>query len=614
MSVLEHQVARARHRLIANILLDRTALAVLIATGLWVLVFLVERSLVLHIPIWPGVWAALLLAAIIAAIGTWYRRVSPLQAAAAVDQAAGLKERLSTALALSRSTTSDPFAHLAVIDAEKKAAAIHVPSHVRYRAPALWPWTMAAVVAAVILGFTMPELNLLARGRDKDRPQRAEALAEQKAINQELDVRLSKIKELAENNPALKELAGDLTPLDMPDQPTATPEDVRRDAAQKIDNVADKLASQKDDPKLEAMRDTQRLLSRLDPQAGQDPGAQLSQSLAQGDFQGARKALEEMKKQLEEAAKTGDAATQQKLEQMQQQLQRMADQLAQLDDATYLRKELEKKAGLSEQDAQKLLDQLSKMDPKQAAKELQRQLGNKGMQQEQIKELVKKFEQKQQAQKTCQNMGKCLAQAAQAMQQSNQPGGGSGSSEAAAAALADAVGQLSQMEMSEQTLSELEAQISDLRNMRDSVCKGNYGNCKNPGRCQGQCQGQCRIGAQGPNYGRGIGSTVPKERVAHALDPTKINALDPSKVKSRMQGGTIIGQMLVDGPQMRGQATAEVRDAVNSAQRDAQDAIDHDEVPRQYQSAVQEYFLRLAGLINRGGAPPGTQPAQPATP
>jgi len=604
MSVIQQKVNRARQRLMADVILDRAAFALLIATGLWVLVFLVERAFVLHIPIWTSAWLALTLAAPITAIATYYRRVSPLQAAAVVDQAAGLKERLSTAVALGPSASNDPFARLALVDAEKKAAIVHVPAHVRLRAPALWPWTTAAVVAAVILAFTMPELNLLAGAKDKENEEQlSQTMAEKQAIRQDFEVRLNKFKEMAEANPALKDLATDLEPLQMPDQPTATPEDVRREAAQKIDNVTDRLAARQNDPKLESLRETQRLLSRLDPQAGQDPGAQLSQSLAQGDFEGARKSLEQMKKKLEDAARTGDAAARQQLKQMQQQLERLADQLAKLDDATYLRKELEKKAGLSEADAQKLLDQLSKMDPKEAAKELQRQLGDKGMSQQQIQELVRKFQQKQQAQQSCQNMGQCLAQAAQAVQQAAQSGGGGGSgAEAASAALADAVGQLSDLELSQQLLNELEAQISDLRSMRQSVCNGSYGRCG--ANCGPNAGGD--IGRQSPNYGLGIGDTVGKQRTAHALEPTK--------VKSRMQGGTIIGQMLVDGPQMRGQATAEAREAVNAAQRDAQDAIDRDEVPRQYHGAVQQYFLRLAGLMNRDLPPAATQPSQPENP
>jgi hypothetical protein len=83
--------------------------------------------------------------------------------------------------------------------------------------------------------------------------------------------------------------------------------------------------------------------------------------------------------------------------------------------------------------------------------------------------------------------------------------------------------------------------------------------------------------------------------------------MEPTRVKSRMQGGTIIGQMLVNGPQMRGEATTEAVEAVTAAQRDAQDAVERDEVPRQYHAAVQRYFERLAGLS------PSAEP-QPAEP
>ncbi|HPC22547.1 MAG: hypothetical protein KBH81_10205 [Phycisphaerae bacterium] len=594
MSVIQEKVKRARQRLMANVIFDQAALAILIATGLWVLVFLVERAFVLHIPVWTSAWLAVALAAPITAIATYYRRVSRLQAAAVVDQAAGLKERLSTAVALGPAASNDPFAHLALADAEKKAAAVHVPVHVRLRAPALWPWTTAAVIAAVILAFTMPELNLLAGAKDKENEEQlSQAMAEQQAIRQELEVHLNKFKEMAENNPALKDIAADLEPLQMAEQPAGTPEDVRREAAQKIDNVTDRLAARQNDPALESLRETQRLLSRLEPQARQDPGAQLSQSLARSDFAGARKALEELKRRLEEVARTGQADAQM-LAQMQQQLQSLGEQLAQLGDDSYLQKELEKKAGLSEAEAQKLLDQLSKMDLKEAAKELERQLSKKGLSQQQIRDLVKKFQQKQQARKRCQNMGRCLARASAALQQACRGGGNcSGGACAACAALGDAACQLSELEMSEQLLNELEAQIAGLRKVRESVCSGGGG-------------AGCNIGNQGSRYGLGPAGMAAREHRQYPLDSTKAS--------SSIQKGTLVGQMLVDGQQMLGQATAEAREAVNSAQRDAQDAIDRDEVPRQYHGAVQQYFLRLAGLINRDRPPAATQRSQPENP
>ena len=56
------------------------------------------------------------------------------------------------------------------------------------------------------------------------------------------------------------------------------------------------------------------------------------------------------------------------------------------------------------------------------------------------------------------------------------------------------------------------------------------------------------------------------------------------------------------------QATIEQRDAINAAQRDAQDAVDQNLVPRQYHAAVQRYFERLAGLL--GPSAPQTPAAE----
>ena len=267
---------------------------------------------------------------------------------------------------------------------------------------------------------------------------------------------------------------------------------------------------------------------------------------------------------------------------MQKQLVRLADQLSKLSDTVKLQKELENKAGLSAEDAKKLLDQLKNMDPQQLQKELQKRLGDKGVSQKQIQELAKKMQQQQKAQKSCQNLSKALSKAAQACQKCQSPGSsGSGASQASNA-LSDAASQLSELEMSEQLLNELEAQISDFEDMRDSVCKG--GMC--PG---GQCGRPGRLGLQGPNAGLGLGERVGKERVAYSRKPTK--------VKSRFQSGTVIGRMLVEGPQVRGEATADEYAAAQSEVRDALDNVEREDVPRQYHKSLRAYFERLAGLM-----------------
>jgi len=587
MSTVERQVGQARRRLTQNVLMERACLGVLVAAGLWALTTLVARTLALDVPVWHGAWAAALLAALIALIATAVARPTALQAAIALDSAAGLKERLSTALVLGGQP--DPFVRAAVQDAEQTAGRIHVPAHIRHRAPSLWPWSAAATLAAVILVCFMPTLHLFGADRGaKEGVPRAAVEAEQKVIKTELDDRLNKIKELTRDNPNLKDLVKDIKPLDMPQEPGVTPEDVRREAVKTIDEVCNKLRRELDATERNPLDNAKNALDRLNEQPGSAANDKLSQALAGGDLKGAQAALKDMLAQINDAAKNADdPAAKAKLEEMQAQLARLADQLSKLSDSTQIQKELQNKAGLSEEEARKLAEELSKMDPKQLEKELQKRLGDKGMSKKQAEEVAKKIQQKaqqqQQAKQQCQNLSKQLAKAAKGCQQCNNPGSGQAQAGAsqAANALSDAMGQLSEMEMTEQLANELQAQISDLQNLRDSVCQGDMSN--QPGKRSDQ------VGSQGPQYGLGSGSRIGKEAT-----PFK---LDPSKAKSRYDSAQITGTMFIDGPQVRGQATADELNAAEAEIHDAQDAVERNEIPRQYQKALREYFERLAGLV-----------------
>ncbi len=581
--MLDKQVSHARRRLTDNVFLHRLSVGVLVAGALWTLLILVVRLFALPVPLGHGAWAAPAVAVLFGLVGTVLSRPNALHAAVALDAAAGLKERLSTAWLVRGQ--ADPFARATVDDAEKAAGRVHVPAHIRHRVPSLWPWSAAAVLVALLLFWLMPAVNLLARGdEDANVVPRAVVEAEQQTIKAEFDDKLNQLKELAKDNPDLKGLTEDLQPLEMPDSPGVTPEDIRREAVKRIDAVGDKLKRELAATAANPLNEMKRMLSKLQPQGGDKATAELSQALASGDFEGAKQALQKITEQVQDAARSAtDAETQRKLAELQEQLTRLADQVAKLNDTVQLQKELASKAGLSEEQARQLLEQLAKCDPKQLEKELQKQLGDKGLSQQQIQQLAQKIQQNQQARQAGQKLAQSLAKAAQAAQQCNSPGGADAGASSAANALANAAGQLSELEMSEQLAGELEAQLSDLENLRDDVCQGNCQGDR-PGRRRGN-----RLGAQGPQAGLGIGSRIGKEKAAYQADPTK--------AKTRFQGGTITGQMLIDGPQVRGAASAEALTAAAAQVRDALDAIEREEVPRQYRKLLQEYFERLAGLV-----------------
>ncbi|RMF71343.1 MAG: hypothetical protein D6744_18060, partial [Planctomycetota bacterium] len=282
-----------------------------------------------------------------------------------------------------------------------------------------------------------------------------------------------------------------------------------------------------------------------------------------------------------------------------------AEQLEKLASTQKMEKELENKLGLDEETARKLLEQIAKMDPKDIEKALQKAMAQKQnlteKQKQELKELAEKLMKQKAARQQLKQMAQAMQKAANACQQTQQGGDGKQSAQATAAgALADAIDQISQLEMTQQMMNELEATLADLRDLKNSTCQG------------GQWQGgkppdQQKIGGQGQRAGLGWGANIGKQAAAHQYES--------QRVKSQLSQGQIIGQMLIDGPQVRGEATAEVRDAIRSAVRDATDAIEREEVPRQYEKVLRNYFMSLAGLADEsaasGGAAKENKPGAP---
>lgn len=593
MLTILRQVSLARRRLLTNLLLDRLAWGLLIAAGAWALTTLVVRLFALGLPLWTAGGIATLVALLIGAAAAWLARPSALHAAVALDQAAGLKERLSTAILVQRD--GDPFARAAIADAEHSAGRVHVPSHIRYNSPRVWPLSVATLISAALLAQFMPQMNLFARESQADLTQlRQQALAEHQAIKTQFDEKLGKIKELVKGDPKFAEALKEIEPLELPDAPGVTPDDVRRTASERIDDARQTLEERLAEKEQAGTKDAKRMFQKLNEPGEQTSNDPLTKSLASGDFEGAKESLKQLADKVEDLAQKADTPeAKEQLARMEQQVKRLADQMAKLSDNERIQKELENKAGMSAEDAKKLLDQIKNMDPKQLQKELQKALADKGMSQQQMQQMMQKIQQQQQAQKQCQNMSQCMSKAAQAMQQCQQPGQAGQGSQDASNALSDAMSQLSQMEMSEQMMNEMEAALNDLNNMRDQVCQG--------GSCEGQGFGQRngsqdKIGNQGGKAGLGMGARIGKEKTAYATDPTK--------APTRYQGGSVIGRMLIEGPQVRGEASAEAFAAASAEVRQEQDAVEHEQAPRQYQKSLQTYFDRLAGLLHEQEAPP----------
>lgn len=582
MAMLQRKVGQARSRLVFNLFLEHAAWVIPIVAGAWAIFWTAERVFQFGAPFFVSVGVAAGAALLAAVAWTLFRGVRPLTAAVELDRAAGLKERLSTGLALRGS--GDEFARATVADAERVAAKVLVPPNIPVRVPRAWPLSTLLLVVAFCIGAFLPPLNLFASTVKETEEQRIAVERERQALNVALTAQVQKMQEFASKNADLKDLVKDAESIRIPESPGQTPEDIRREAVKQIDKLAEKIQQQKNADQEDVIKQLKRMLSQIDPQQSPTPNDKLAQSLAAGDFSGAKQALEEMKAALEKAAKSDDPEEKKAAAEVQKRIDAMAKQLAEAAKSQQIRKELENKAGLSEEQAKELVKQLSKMDAKQIQKELQKKLSEKGVSQEQIEKLAQKIANNQQAMKAAQKMADAMQKASQCMKEGQQGQQGqqgqknssqNGEAEAAQA-LAEAAEQLSEMEMSEQQLNDLEAKLSELDEMKSGICEGN---CPNPGK-DGDSQG-----AGKPVQGWGDRD---KQRMAHQMKN--------EKAKSKLSGGKIIGQMLVSGEQVKGEATAEIQEAVTAAVRDATDAVNRDEVPRQYERTLRNYFDRLAGL------------------
>jgi len=582
--------------LVLNLLLEYLAWGVLIGAGIWMLAVLLERMLLSGVPLKLVGAGAGAVALAVAGIGTYRRRVDRLRAAIVLDQAAQLRERLSTALTCRNDP--DPFARAAVRDAEQRAAGVHVSACVQYRAPRLWPWSLGTLVVAGALFWLMPQLDLFAGQQDDDQRQAA-VEQERAALQRALASRAEALRKRLRERPALAELESEIEKLTLPDEPTRTPEDVRREAVKRIESVADRLRQRLEADRFNALERLKRDLARLQTPRGDDAASRLAQALASGDMPAARQAMAELKKELEQAAAGGDTQAQQKLAQIQKQLDELARQLERLASQQQGLKDLQNKAGLSEKQARELLEKLKGLDARQMAERLSQELADSGLSQEQIRELARKMAQQQRAMQQLRSLAQALAQCAQGCQQCQ--GGGQAGAAALAQALDGALGELSALELTEQMLNELRAQLTELEDLKEGVCQGDYG--------EAGSGSSDSSGPPGRKPGQGFGA-LPRQRAPHGYQTTK--------APTRPRGGEIIGQLLIDGPQIKGEARAEATAAVIAAQRDAEDAIERDEIPRQYERVVRFYFERLAGLIRHqvdsddqsdGGQPQGDSSA-----
>lgn len=517
------------------------------------------------------------------------RRRRAAGVARVLDERAGLRETLSTALAVEASP--DPWAKVVVETATYRARTLRVGDAIPITAPRFWPAPIAAGAALALVWIAYPALDLF--GKEAARKVQATQEQELTQVKAEIQADQKKLADLIAR--AKVEFNDDKAPgaSDGEKPKEEDVESLRRQAVKQLTNLAEQIQQQREGEKSGEMAALREAMQKL-KQPGPGPLDEMHRALSRGDFQKAREQMDQIAKQMGDGSMSPEQKAQ--LEKQLENLSKQLDNLAKTQED--MAKKLEK-AGLDKQTAEELAKKAA--DPEALKKALEKLENLSAEQKQQLQEMMQSA---CKAGEQCQNMAQAMGQMAQGMSQEGLTQEGMEGLEALET-------ELSEMEMLETDLDAMEAALKECKSQLAKLgdCLG--GSCDGDGEGQGMGTWRpgesTRFGSGSGGPGKGNGGLGPEEEPIDFQQEKK-------KAGGQTRPGPIIGQRLVYAEQVRGESSAEMSATVQAASEAAADAIEGMQVPRELHAAVKHYFGRLdASVKSEKGAAPTAPPASPAS-
>lgn len=566
-------------------------LSIFTAAALFVALF-VQRLFGLTWPwqiIFSATGGAVVLGSIVMAI---VQRKDQMGVARELDDRAGLRESLSTAMCVQKS--DDPWCRVVVETARERARRVQVRDAVPLEVPGRWQLALGVVGALAVAWFVVPHWDVLKilekkEVAEKQKQELVTAKADIEEKNKKLEALLEKAKVEFKDEKADEAADAALKGMEL-----KNPDEVRRAAVKRLSDVADKLQKSTDSEKaqqLDALKDQLKQLK----QTTEGPLHEFQRQLARGNFEQAKKELEEMTAKMADGQMSEEEAkkAQKQMEDLSKQLEKIAEEKKEL-----LQKMQEQ--GMTKEQAQELMKKAASGDSKELQKAMEQLKQLSPEQREQLmKQAMAQMKASQQMQKmseACKNMGENAGKPGE-MGQKGSEGMQGMMSELSAAEQMDA-----EMQAAEAAMGEIKAQMDSL------------GQCMNPGEGDGMSmaagQGKWTQGdsnRRGPgsgNAGKGMGSGPEEAPTAYQVKKEKANVTTGQ--------GPIIGSRLVWGEQIRGESRAAFEDAVEAADQAAAEAIESKQVPNQFKEAVKQYFGSLKDDQAKAGEKKAVEPAKDA--
>ena len=544
MDKLQRQIRRAQARLLLQTFAVKLAWC-------WFATLLAATLAIAANKLWPfvddrawalGAAAAALVAGLLAAVvWTWARRQSTLEAAVEIDRRFGLKERVSSTLALGPAERETPIGQALVDDACQRIERIDVAQGfgLRLDARALLPVVPAAVAFALAMFV----------GARMDEPSAQAAKAESAQIKKSAATLVKRIDEQRKDaaEKGLKDADGMLKQLQEGLKNVA--EKGQTDRKQSLVALNELVKdAEKRRQQLASHADLKQQLQGL-KNLNQGPADRFGQAMKNGDLSKAIKELDKVKKELagDKLAPEAKEALAKQLDQLQQALEKKIEAHQQAKEELKKQIEAERRAGNTAA-ADKLQQQLDK-------------LAAKSPQMDQLSKMREQFK------KAADSMKKGNAQQA-----------------------ADAMAQLSeQLEGVQRDLDEMEMLDSTLEEMADAKNAMACEHCNGEGcaACQGK-DGKLTDKWSRSDMGRGRGR-------ASGQRPENKNdtSLYDSQVKQNVRKGASVFAGTADGPNRKGQVQEEIKSQFSDAEQQTAEALSDQRLPHEYRDHAKKYFDSL---------------------
>jgi hypothetical protein len=577
----------------------------------------------------------------------WLRQPTLRQAARSLDARQNLQERLSTALELAPNGPVEGWRALLMSDAARFAAQLDPRKIYPYHLPRLSRWVLVALVLGAGLGF-VPEYRSKAFAQKQQEAQELKEVGKhiveithqtlehrapvldttRKAVEnaEELGLRLDKgvlarndalkdlanvadklkeqLQDLGKKNPSFKALEHEARNPNNGSTSSAANQKQMDDLQKSLGKAAENPAAL--DKLAEQMQKLQKAAAGM-PKDDSPAAAAERQKMAQNlsDLAEQAKALGEplpnldeaiaalQNNQLENFQKDMDLATTdlEKTQQMSKELQKMQQQADR--DGKDLPEQLKfGQPELAQQTLNKMIDKIrsGKLTPEEAAKMLD--------------EVARSVD----PAAPYGDAAQYLYEAAQQLR------GGDKSS--AAQSLASAA----------KELEKIQAQMADAKALQGSLDALNkaelclathtcWGQCPHCGDCSGRCLAAGHCLSLGHNKaGKGVGTWTDDDSQLYPQmsglwdnsginrpdsdprgltdrgDPQLADNLSPTRLHGQITPGSPMPSITLKGVSIKGQSSVAYQEAATAAQSDAKSALNQDQVPRAYQSAVKDYF------------------------